>query len=242
MLTSPAAATLRRGESRTLQVQQPLLGKNLAQAAANRALFAERRLAVVNVLSSPGAGKTALLERTLGDLAGDLRCGVIVGDLATDNDALRLRRHGAPCLQITTGNVCHLEAQMIADALGEFDLAALDLLWIENVGNLVCPAGYDLGESARVVLLAATEGEDKPLKYPRIYKTADVVAFTKCDLVAAAEVNPALARQFVAQVAPQALWLEVSARSGLGLADWYAYIRRVCTAAKSGPSLAGVCR
>src|SRR5262249_32019421 len=143
-------------------------------------------LRVVNVLSSPGSGKTALLERTLADLAPAVRAAVIVGDLATDNDARRLRTTGAPVVQINTGTVCHLEAVMVARAAAELDLDGLDLLLIENVGNLVCPASYDLGEDARAVLLSVTEGEDKPLKYPKIFKTADAVVVSKVDLAAAA--------------------------------------------------------
>jgi hydrogenase nickel incorporation protein HypB len=213
------------GESRILEVQKPLLGKNAAQAEANRALFRRLGVRAVNLLSSPGAGKTALLERTLADLGGELRIGVIVGDLATDNDARRLKGKGAPVVQITTGTVCHLEADMVARAAAALDLAGLDLLFIENVGNLVCPAAYDLGEAARVVLLATTEGEDKPLKYPVIYKTADLVLLTKIDATAAVGFDVPLARQAVAEVTPQARWLEVSARDGTGLPAWYDYLR-----------------
>ena len=140
---------------------------------------------VLNVLASPGAGKTAFIERTAADLGTRLRLGVIVGDLATDNDAVRLRGHGIPAIQITTGSVCHLDAEMVARAMERLDLNALDVLVIENVGNLVCPAVYDLGESARVVLLSVTEGEDKPLKYPVMFQSAQVVVVNKMDLAAA---------------------------------------------------------
>jgi hydrogenase nickel incorporation protein HypB len=162
------------------------------------------------------------------DLARDLRMGAIVGDLATDCDAQRLRGRDAPVVQITTGNVCHLESDMIARAIESLDLPALDLLFIENVGNLVCPAGYDLGETARVVLLATTEGEDKPLKYPVIYKTAHLVLLTKIDVAEAVGCDCAAAGRHVSLVAPQARWLRVSARTGDGLAPWYDYLRRLC--------------
>jgi hydrogenase nickel incorporation protein HypB len=213
------------GQSRVLEIHQPLLGKNAAQAAANRALFRRHGVRVVNLLSSPGAGKTALLERALADLGRELRLGVIVGDLATDNDARRLEGKNAPVVQITTGSACHLESDMITRAVAALDLGRLDLLFIENVGNLVCPAAYDLGESARVVLFASTEGEDKPLKYPVMYRTADLVLWTKSDVAAAAGANVTVARDNVARVAPRAQWLEVSARTGAGLAEWYAYLR-----------------
>src|SRR5580765_8310407 len=162
-----------------VEVDQALLGKNLALAAQNRLRFRAHRLLVLNLLSAPGSGKTALLERTLTDLCGRLRIGVQVGDLQTDNDARRLSDRGAPVVQILTGGCCHLDASMIAQANEKFDLDQLDLLIIENVGNLVCPASYDLGEDLRVVLLSVTEGEDKPLKYPVLFRKADLVIITK---------------------------------------------------------------
>ena len=208
-----------------LPVGQGLKAKNAALARENRERFAAAGLFVVNVLSSPGSGKTALLERTLTDLRGVLRGGVVVGDLATDNDARRLRRSGAPAVQITTGTVCHLEAAMVAAACAQLDLAALDLLFIENVGNLVCPAGYDLGEAARVVLFSVTEGEDKPLKYPTMFKSADVVLLTKTDLVEAAGFDRPAALDNLRRMAPQALTFEVSARGGAGLEAWYDFLQ-----------------
>ena len=158
------------------------------------------------------------------DLRGRLRGAVIVGDLATDNDARRLRRSGAPAVQITTGTVCHLDAAMIDRGCGELDLGSLDLLFIENVGNLVCPAGYDLGESARVVLFAVTEGEDKPLKYPTIFKSANVVLVSKSDLAEAAEFDRPAALDHLRRIAPEAAVLELSARSGANLAAWYEFL------------------
>jgi hydrogenase nickel incorporation protein HypB len=213
------------GQYLVLEIHRSLLGKNAAQAEANRALFRRHGVRVVNLLSSPGAGKTALLERTLTELTGELRLGVVVGDLATDNDARRLEGKGAPVVQITTGTVCHLESDMIARAVAALDLARLDVLFIENVGNLVCPAAYDLGETARVVLFASTEGEDKPLKYPVLYRSADLVVWTKADAAAAVGADVAAARANAARAAPRAGWLGLSARTGAGMADWYAYLR-----------------
>src|SRR5262249_31990844 len=171
-------------------------------------------LLVLNVVSSPGSGKTALLERTLTELRGRSRIGVQVGDLQTDNDARRLSGRGAPVVQIVTGGVCHLEASMVARALERFDLAQLDVLIIENVGNLVCTASYDLGEDRRVVLLPVTEGEDKPLKYPTIFRDADVVLVTKMDLAEAVGVNMQELHANIARAAPRAKVIEVSARTG----------------------------
>ncbi len=208
-------------ERRVLEVHQSLLAKNEHQAWHNRERFQQKKIRVFNVLSSPGAGKTALLERTLADLGGTQRIGVIVGDLATDNDARRLRRPGVQVVQVSTGTVCHLEAAMVARACEQLDLNALDLLFIENVGNLVCPAAYDLGEEQRVVLLSVTEGEDKPLKYPTIFHNADVVLISKSDLASAVEFARATALANIHRMAPRARILEVSARTGAGLTAWY---------------------
>ena len=206
----------------TIAVNEGILSKNDLFAARNRSLFASRHLLVLNVLSSPGSGKTALIERTLTDLRGRLRGAVIVGDLATDNDARRIARSGAPAIQITTGDMCHLEAEMVGKAAGQLNLDDLDLLIIENVGNLVCPSGYDLGENLRVVVLAVTEGEDKPLKYPVMFKTADVVLVNKMDIAEAAGFDRATALDNIRRIAPQATVFEVSARTGLGMEQWYA--------------------
>lgn len=227
MTPSDVRDTVPCGQSRVIEIHKPLLGKNAAQAAANREAFRRAGVCVVNLLASPGAGKTALLERTLADLGGELRIGVIVGDLATDNDARRFEGKNAPIVQITTGTVCHLEADMIARATARMDLDRLDLLFIENVGNLVCPAAFDLGESARVVLLASTEGEDKPLKYPVIYKSANLVLFTKADVAEAVGCDVAAARRNVTHASPQARWLELSARTSAGMAAWYQYLREL---------------
>lgn len=218
------------GTSRVIEIRKPLLGKNAEQATRNRERLRHHCIRVINLLSSPGAGKTTLLERTLTDLQGQCRCAVIVGDLATDHDAKRLEGKGAPIVQITTGTVCHLEADMIDRALADLDLNQLDVIFIENVGNLVCPANFDLGESARVVMLSATEGEDKPLKYPVIYRTADLVLWSKCDLTEALGVDPEQARKNASDVSPLARWLALSARTGVGMPAWYEYLNSLaCT-------------
>jgi len=209
------------GESRTVSVQRAILEKNDRLAERNRGFFQAKGLFVLNVLSSPGAGKTTFIERMAADLAGQLSLGVIVGDLATDNDATRLRARGVPAVQITTGNVCHLDAEMIAQARARLDLDGLDVLVIENVGNLVCPAVYDLGESLRVVLLSVTEGEDKPLKYPIVFRSAQVVVVNKMDIATAVGFDRDAALRNVRRVAPEATVLEVSAKTGQGMEQWY---------------------
>lgn len=211
---------------RRLMIDKALLGKNEQLAAANRQLFRAKGILALNLVSAPGSGKTALLERTLTDLAEQLRIGVIVGDLATDNDGRRLQHARGGVVQITTGTVCHLDAGMIARAREQVDLEHLDILVIENVGNLVCPAGYDLGEALRVVLLSVTEGEDKPLKYPTLFRTADLVLLTKMDLATAAGFDREAALTNLRLAAPKAAVLEVSARSGQGMAAWYDFLRR----------------
>lgn len=205
---------------RTIAIHQSLLSQNDRLAERNRGYFMAKGLRVLNILSSPGAGKTALLERTMTELRDRISSAVIVGDLATDNDAQRLRRSGAQVLQITTGSVCHLEADMIAKAVQKMYLDDVKLLAIENVGNLVCPAAYDLGEDLRVLLFSVTEGEDKPLKYPVMFKTADVILISKIDLAVAVEFNRELAWHNIQQIAPQATILEVSAKTGEGMENW----------------------
>lgn len=209
---------------RTVAVHEAVLARNDRQAERNRGYFKAKGLLVLNVLSSPGSGKTALIERTLKDLGERVRVGVIVGDLQTDRDARRLREAGAPAVQVTTGEVCHLDAEMVARAAERLDLDALDLLVIENVGNLVCPAAYDLGEDLRVALLSVTEGEDKPLKYPLAFRTAQVVVINKVDIAGAAGFERERALENLRRVAPQATVLEVSARTGQGMEGWYGYL------------------
>ena len=208
--------------TRTVAVEKPALALNQRHADENRGWFRAKGLKVFNLLSSPGSGKTLLLERTL---RATPRAAAIVGDLQTENDAVRLRATGAQAIQITTGATCHLDAHMVAHALEKLDVAGLEWLFIENVGNLVCPASYDLGEDKRVVLLSVTEGEDKPLKYPVIFLHADLVLVTKGDLAAAAGFDREKALAAIRQAAPQARILEVSAKTGAGLDAWYAWLR-----------------
>ena len=207
--------------TRTLTVEKPALALNQRHADENRGWFRAKGLKVFNLLSSPGSGKTLLLERTLRDTP---RAAAIVGDLQTENDAIRLRTSGAQAVQITTGATCHLDAHMVAHALDQLDTSDLRYLFIENVGNLVCPASYDLGEDKRVVLLSVTEGEDKPLKYPVIFLLADLVLITKCDLAAAVGFDREKALANIRQTAPKAQILEVSARTGEGLPAWQAWL------------------
>ncbi|MFN7716399.1 MAG: hydrogenase nickel incorporation protein HypB [Pseudanabaenaceae cyanobacterium] len=225
--TAPHDNQPQTGYTHTVEIHSALLDKNDRLAERNRGYFLAKNLLALNLLSSPGSGKTALLERMARDFAAmepPLAMGVIVGDLATDNDAQRLRQAGVPAIQITTGNACHLEASMVAQAMAKLDLDHLQLLVIENVGNLVCPAAYDLGEGLRVALLAVTEGEDKPLKYPTLFKSAQVILITKADIAAAVEFNQELAVRNLQQVAPQAQIFVVSSRSGLGCAAFYDYL------------------
>jgi hydrogenase nickel incorporation protein HypB len=210
--------------SKVLHLGKDLLASNRQHAAANRARFDQAGIVVVNLLSSPGSGKTALLERILSDLGDRWPMAVITGDLQTDNDGRRLAGRGAPVVTITTGTLCHLEASMIARACQELDLSRIRLLFIENVGNLVCPAGYDLGEMRRIVLMSVTEGEDKPLKYPLAFKSADAVVITKSDLAGPAGFRREEALANVAAIAPQAEIFELSVRTGEGMAAFYRWL------------------
>lgn len=207
-----------------IDIHQGILSKNDRLAQQNRSYFQSKRLLAINLLSSPGSGKTALIERMLQEWGDFLNIGVIVGDLATDNDARRLQKQGAPTVQITTGNACHLEADMVAKAVHQLDVDHLDLLIIENVGNLVCPAAYDLGEDLKVVLLSVTEGEDKPLKYPTMFKSAQAVIINKIDLAAAVEFEREKAIANIEKIAPQAQIFEVSAKTGQGIKTLYTYL------------------
>ncbi len=209
-----------------LTITQSILSKNDRLAERNRGYFLAKGLLVLNILSSPGSGKTALIERTITDLKDRLTVGVVVGDLETDNDAKRLRSTGTPAVQITTGGVCHLEADMVLQASQNLNLDSLDILIIENVGNLVCPAAYDLGENLRVVLLSVTEGEDKPLKYPTMFKSADVVIINKIDISEAVGFEREIAITNIQKIAPEATIFEVSARTGVGMEGWYDYLEK----------------
>jgi hydrogenase nickel incorporation protein HypB len=221
------------GDARTLEVHRAILERNDRLAERNRGFFRARGLLVVNVLSSPGSGKTTLIRETIRTLGDRLKTGVIVGDLATDNDARQLGETSAPVVQINTGTVCHLEAEMIGRAAGQLDLNGLRLLMIENVGNLVCPASYDLGEDLRVVLLSVTEGEDKPLKYPPVFQSAHAVVISKMDLAQACGFDRDAALANVKRLAPGAAIFETSARTGQGMDDWCGFLLRHYEAARS---------
>jgi hydrogenase nickel incorporation protein HypB len=213
-------------EPRLLEVRKNVLKQNDVLARALRGRFRTQGTFVVSLVSSPGAGKTALLERTLCQLHGQYRVAALVGDLATENDALRLARSGVPVKQITTGTVCHLEAAMVQRALEGWNVGPLDLLFIENVGNLVCPASYDLGEDLRLVMLSVTEGEDKPLKYPTIFNSADAAIITKCDLAAAVEFEEEAAMANIQAVRPGMPVFRVSARTGDGMEIYLRFLTR----------------
>lgn len=209
---------------RLVQVRTQILKENDRMARALRARFARAGVTVVSLVSSPGAGKTTLLVRTLQALQQQGSVAALVGDLATDYDAQRLAATGALVRQITTGTLCHLEAQMVAQALEGWDLDQLAWLMLENVGNLVCPATFDLGETLRVVLLSVTEGEDKPRKYPPIFHTADAVLLTKIDLAEVVGFDRSLFRQHLAAVRPGIPVFELSARTGQGLDAWLSWL------------------
>lgn len=213
------------GHSATrIAVETDILAKNDRLARGNRDLFHGKGIFTLNLVSSPGSGKTTLLERTLGDLAGKWQCAVIEGDQQTDNDAQRIAATGVPVRQVNTGAGCHLDAHMVLHAAEHFDLDALDLLFIENVGNLVCPASFDLGEDHKVVVLSVTEGEDKPLKYPAMFHAADVALINKIDLLPHLDFDLERCREMVRRVSPGIEIFEVSARTGQGLDAWYAWL------------------
>ena len=214
--------------ARIVEVRQGVLKKNDELARALRERFHDAGVFVVSLVSSPGAGKTTLLRETLGFLRGTHRVAALVGDLATENDARKLAESGVPVRQIVTGTVCHLEAQMVESALRDWRLSELDFLFIENVGNLVCPSSYDLGEDLRVVAMSVTEGEDKPLKYPTIFNTSDVALITKYDLAEAAEFDRAAALQSIQLVRPGMAVFELSARTGAGMTTWLEFLRMRC--------------
>ena len=213
-------------QPRMVEVRQNVLKQNDVLARALRQRFADAGVVVISMVSTPGAGKTALLEYTLTSLRADgVRVAALVGDLATENDARRLARSEAPVKQIVTGTICHLDAAMIQNALADWNLSDLDALFIENVGNLVCPSSYDLGERFRLVLMSVTEGEDKPLKYPTIFNTADVCVITKMDLAGAVDFDLIAARENIQAVRPGMRTMELSVKSGLGVDAYLQFLR-----------------
>jgi hydrogenase nickel incorporation protein HypB len=207
-----------------VEVRQKVLKQNDLLARELRQRFKDNGVFVVSLASSPGSGKTAFLEKTLTLLRPDYRVAALVGDLETDNDAVRLARAQVPVKQITTGTLCHLEAAMIQRSLEDWQLDRLDFLFIENVGNLVCPSSYDLGENLRLVLLSVTEGEDKPLKYPTIFNTADVAIVTKIDLADAVEFDLPAAAANIQRVRPGMETLTLSSKSGAGMDAWLEFL------------------
>jgi hydrogenase nickel incorporation protein HypB len=214
-------------------VLENLLAANDQAAAHNRAHFDEHGVLAINLMSAPGAGKTALLEATIDALKQEFRLAVIEGDLETENDAARIRRHGVPAHQITTGSACHLDAHMLHTALHHVPLAGLDILFIENVGNLVCPASFDLGQHRNVVLLSVTEGDDKPAKYPVMFRAAELLLLTKTDLLPVLDdFSPERAEGFLRALASPAPVLQLSARRNLGLDGWFAWLRAQVRARK----------
>jgi len=210
----------------TVTVLKNLLQRNDDQAAHNRAHFDAHGVLAINLMSSPGSGKTALLEATITALAGELNIAVVEGDLETENDAERIRARGVTAIQITTGTACHLDAHMLHEALHALPIAGLDLVFIENVGNLVCPASFDLGQHYNVVLLSVTEGDDKPAKYPVMFRVADVVLLSKMDLLPALDdFEPARAEAHLRNLASSAPMLPLSARRGMGMEQWLNWLR-----------------
>ena len=209
---------------RIVEVRQNVLKRNDQIARALRRRFQHARVFVISLVSSPGSGKTLFLEKTLSALNDSFRAAALVGDLATENDAARLSRSGALVKQITTGTLCHLEAAMVESALEGWTISDLDFLFIENVGNLVCPSSYDLGENLRIVLLSVTEGEDKPLKYPTIFNSADAAVITKTDLSEAVEFDWDAAARNIQAVRPGMRVFRLSAKTGAGMREWTEFV------------------
>ncbi len=221
-----------------VKLEKDILSKNNEYADANRKMFAERGVLALNLVSSPGSGKTTLLCRTIDALRGKLPIAVIEGDQQTSNDADRIRATGAPAIQVNTGKGCHLDAHMVGHAADHLDLAEGGLLLVENVGNLVCPAGFDLGEAHKVVVLSVTEGEDKPLKYPDMFAAADLMLLNKTDLLPHLDFDVEACIANARKVNPRIKVLRVSARTGEGMSDWTAWIGAARAMALTGHPLA----
>jgi len=211
-------------QGRIVKVEKRVLAGNDEIAESNRRWLSEHGTVTLNFISSPGTGKTLLLEKTLELLRGKIPCAVIAGDQQTDNDARRLAGHGAPVVQIETESSCHLNAAQIRDALQQVVRAGTRLLFIENVGNLVCPAAFDLGEDLKVALVSTTEGEDKPIKYPRIFSDAKAIVITKTDLIPHLDWDLEVCRSHIRGINPSARLCELSAKTGAGMNEWIAYL------------------
>ncbi len=232
------AAVPGMSQGRMIQLEQDILAKNNAYAAENRAFFADRGILALNLVSSPGSGKTALLVRTIEMLAGRLQAGVIEGDQQTAADADRIRATGAPAIQINTGKGCHLDGHMVGHAIEHLAPRDGSVVFIENVGNLVCPAAFDLGEAHKVVILSVTEGEDKPLKYPDMFAAADLMLLNKTDLLPHLDFDVDAAIANARKVNPSIRALKVSARTGEGMAAWLSWIEAARSMALAGHPLA----
>ena len=224
--TGPAGLTVPGfTQERLIEIEQDILSRNDADAAANRQRLVERGVLALNLMSSPGGGKTTLLVETIRALRGTLAIGVVEGDQETSNDAERIRACAVPAVQINTGRGCHLDAHMVGHALDDLPLAPGGVVFIENVGNLVCPAAFDLGEACKVVILSVTEGEDKPLKYPDMFAAADLMLLGKTDLLPHVDFDPDRALEYARRVNPTIAEIRLSARSGEGMAAWIDWIR-----------------
>ena len=225
-------------DTKTVEVLSNLLHENDHVAAHNREHFERHGVLAVNLMSSPGSGKTSLLEATIEALGDELKVAVVEGDLETENDAERIRERGVPAVQITTGQACHLDAHMVHDALHDLDLDGIDVLFIENVGNLVCPASFDLGHHANVTLLSVTEGDDKPAKYPIMFRAADLVVLSKCDFLDMIDdFDPVKAERHVRELANAAPVLNLSVRRPETLETWLDWLRDSVEALRAGHSL-----
>jgi hydrogenase nickel incorporation protein HypB len=206
-------------------VERKILEKNDDVAAQNRQLFKNNNLFTINLLSSPGSGKTSLLEKTMEKLDNSVKIGVVEGDVQTDNDAKRIAKYDVPVVQIVTNGGCHLEAKLVQNALDNFDLTILDLLVIENVGNLVCPANYDLGEAKKIVMVSTTEGDDKPSKYPSMFRVSDVMIVNKIDLLPYVDFDVSKVREYALKINPDLTIIELSCKTGEGLDDWIHWLK-----------------
>ena len=212
-------------QSRMVQIEQDILGKNNEFAQHNRSRFMQQGILTLNLVSSPGSGKTTLLTRTLNDLKSEFPLAVIEGDQETSNDAERIRETGVPAIQINTGKGCHLDAHQVGHAVGHLDPAERSVLFIENVGNLVCPAAFDLGEAHKVAILSITEGEDKPIKYPDMFHAADLLLLNKIDLLPHLDFNVEQCIEYARRVNPGIQVLQLSATTGEGMDNWYQWIQ-----------------
>lgn len=217
----------------TVSIETAILAKNDRLAGMNRQILRQKGIFTLNLVSSPGSGKTTILERTLKDISREYACGVIEGDQQTDNDARRIAAAGVPVKQINTGAGCHLDAHMVGHALEHFNLDDLDILFIENVGNLVCPAAFDLGEDHKVVVLSVTEGEDKPLKYPQMFHNSTVMLLNKVDLLPYLDFDVSGCIAMARQVNPDIMVFQLSSKTGAGMAEWYSWLAEQAAALKN---------